>query len=382
MKILLLGEYSGVHNSLSTELKRQGYNVLLISDGDGYKSFDSDVFIKYRHMDSNAKLLKKILDLYYLILSYSGFKGTFQILKYNKVIKDMKNYDVVQLINPTFLADFGSIVNLIVFLYLKKNNKKIFLCALGDDFYWIKFCLDKGFNYSMFDKLSFKTVKYYLSSLVYVYGFLNPFLNKYIVKNSNAVIPGLYDYYAAYNKFLNCTEIVPIIVEKNNDSQMNYNLSDPVKIFHGWQTGKDLRKGNNIFDKAIRKLIEKYPDKVEYNIVGGVPYDEYIKKFGSSHIFIDQCISQDCGVNALLGMREGKVVFSGFEPCVKKYYGIDYAPLINALPDEDQIFSNLEKLILDKQLILQYSSHAKRFIEDFHSPSYVVSKFIKIWKKY
>lgn len=380
MRILLLGEYSGVHNNLHKALKDNNYEVFLISNGDSYKSFSSDIYIKYEYKKTKNKLIRKPLALYYTILAFSGFKGAIQIFKYVDVIKKMKDYDIVQLINPIFLTDFGPFVNFIVFLYLKKNNKKIFLCALGDDFYWVSYCLKKGFSYSMFDRLSLKTLKYYLGPLFYVYGFLNPFLNKYIVKNVNAVIPGLYDYYASYNQFSKCTSIVPIIIKTGDDLQLSSIQSYPIKIFHGWQKGKETRKGNDIFDKAIKKLIKKYPDKVEYNIVGGLSYDEYIKTFEDADIFIDQCFSQDKGVNALLGMSAGKVVFSGFEPCVKEYYNIDYDPVVNSLPDANQIFENLERLILDTSLIARYSASAKIFIKEFHNSDYVLNKYFKIWR--
>ena len=42
MKILLLGEYSGLFNSLKEGLVELGHNVTLISDGDGFKNYPSD----------------------------------------------------------------------------------------------------------------------------------------------------------------------------------------------------------------------------------------------------------------------------------------------------------------------------------------------------
>ena len=382
MKILLLGEYSGVHTNLTGALREKGYKVLHVSDGDGYKSFGSDIFIKYERRYSKNRLINKSLSLYYTILSFSGFKGGIQILKYTNVIRKMKSYDIVQLINPIFLTGFGSVVNFIVFIYLNKNNDKIFLCALGDDFYWTKFCLSKGFDYSMFDGLSLKTLKRYLDPLSYVYGFLNPALNKYIVKQVNGIIPGLYDYYLPYKSFSNCTEIVPIIVKTNESLEQLSTPSYPIKIFHGWQVGKELRKGNHIFDKAIKRIVDNYPNKVEYNIVGGVSYADYIRTFEDSDIFIDQCFSQDRGVNALLGMSEGKVVLSGFESGVKGYYDIDYDPVVNSVPDENQIFKNIESLVLNRELMHEYAVSAKRFIREFHNPEYVLNKYFKIWKDY
>lgn len=52
--ILLLGDYSSVHYELSEALKKRGFKVLLISDGDDYKKIKCDVLIpglkKYKKM--------------------------------------------------------------------------------------------------------------------------------------------------------------------------------------------------------------------------------------------------------------------------------------------------------------------------------------------
>lgn len=382
MRILLIGEYSGVHNNLAKALRKDGHEVLLISDGDNYKSFDSDYFIKYQQTTSKIKAIHYGLTAYYFILNFSGFKGSVKIFEHLNYLRQLKDYDVVQLINPIFLAGYGPLVNYFVFKYLKQNNKKIFLCALGDDYYWIKHCLRKSFGYSMFDRLSVKTFRKYLYSLEYLYGLFNPYLNKYIVKNVNAIIPGLYDYYAAYKDFSHCTEIVPIIIDKTNSTSKPINCDYPIRIFHGWQQGKEFRKGNDIFDKAIKRIVGKYKSKVKYDIVSGLPYSEYITRFGNCHIFIDQCYSQDMGVNALLGMQAGKVVFSGFEDGVKSYNNIDYKPVINALPNEEQIYQNISKLIEEPSLIKQYSLNAKKFIDKFHNSEYILKKYYKIWSNY
>ena len=46
MKILLIGEYSNLHNSLKHGLICRGHTVKLISSGDGFKNFKSDLKIK------------------------------------------------------------------------------------------------------------------------------------------------------------------------------------------------------------------------------------------------------------------------------------------------------------------------------------------------
>ena len=39
MKILLLGEYSNVHNTLAKGLRELGHKVTVASDGDGWKDY-------------------------------------------------------------------------------------------------------------------------------------------------------------------------------------------------------------------------------------------------------------------------------------------------------------------------------------------------------
>lgn len=43
MRILLLGEYSNVHATLAKGLKALGHEVVLASDGDGWKNYVRDV---------------------------------------------------------------------------------------------------------------------------------------------------------------------------------------------------------------------------------------------------------------------------------------------------------------------------------------------------
>jgi len=43
MNILLLGEYSRLHNSLKEGLQDLGHNVVLVSTGDSFKAFPSDI---------------------------------------------------------------------------------------------------------------------------------------------------------------------------------------------------------------------------------------------------------------------------------------------------------------------------------------------------
>lgn len=393
MKVLFVGEYSGAYKDLIAYMKTQKIKVMWIHDGDSYKKLKgADFSIKYKKLTSDIFFISVLLKIYYLLLDFMGLKGLVQILRYNKIIDQLSDFDVVQLVNTKPLGEFSSLANIYFLNKIFKNNSKVFLSALGDDYTWVKSCLDRDFKYSSFDRMNMKNLYMYSWSMLYLYGLGYKKLDNLVMNNVCGIIPGLYDYYYAYENKKNpkLKKIIPIAVEikdfekikgKDKDKNKDKDKVYPIKIFHGWQKNKELKKGNDIFHSAIIRLKEKYPEKISYEVVSGLSYNEYITKFRDCDVFIDQCYSMDMGVNALLGMASGKVVLSGFEEEVKNYYLVKNINIaINALPDENTIYNEIENLILNPELINLYSENALNFMKKYHSPDYVLSEYFKVWK--
>ena len=64
MKILLIGEYSNLHNSLKQGLVNNGHNVVLLSNGDGFKNYEADILIKSSFFEKKfLKIIAKVVDL-------------------------------------------------------------------------------------------------------------------------------------------------------------------------------------------------------------------------------------------------------------------------------------------------------------------------------
>jgi len=391
MKILLIGEYSGVHTELSKALKNMGHEVKTISDGDGYKSFPADILVQNLY-PNNKNILNKI---YQLFLDYSGLAGICKFISvWNSVKREVIGYDVVQLINPIALTGFGSIVNLYLLSYLKRNNSRIFLDVVGDDYYWenyLKKYIAKDTNpkniyrEKHFKKIHLKDLVKESYSLKYTYGLFYKKLNNYAIDISTKVIPGLYDYKMAYQWCDKSTNLIPFAIAQDKvGSSINLNPNEKMVIFNGWQKGKEASKGNDIFDRAARRVLHEFPDKVEYVIVRSVPYEEYIKLYASAHIFFDQCFSYDKGVNGLLGMAAGKVVFSGLETETLKcypYYDDTKEYGINAMPDEEYLYNCLIALIENPQRIETISKNAIEFVIKNHLSNIVAERYIQIWSE-
>ncbi|WP_270689650.1 glycosyltransferase [Aeromonas sp. D3] len=380
MKVLLVGEYSGVHTNLAKNLISQGHTVTTVSDGDGYKNFPRDVDLAVSETGFfKSSIVKNIL--YYL-----GIKGIISYFKKRADLDKLKGFDIVQLINPAPITAYSSIANYMLLRKLKKNNGKFFLCALGDDYYWVKLCLSGKLKYSPLDKCNLLTCKKYLFSLKYIYGIGYKQLNDYAVVISSKIIPGLTDYKNAYTWSDKVTEIIGIPIDQEQlirtkniyETQSFIRENKVVNVFHGWQKGKDIRKGNDILDATMLSLKEKYPDRLIYEVVSGLPYDEYIKRFDSADIFLDQLYSYDRGVNAILGMANGKLVVSGFEDFVVDDKLITEIG-VNGIAQKNKLEQAMAILIEDMQLRNKIIERSLKYILEKHSPNSVTDQYIKVW---
>src|SRR5690554_2078285 len=122
MKILLVGEYSRLHNSLKEGLQARGHEVILVSTGDHFKKYPSDILLKRKFDKGFLKKLKVgIYKLFGKDITSLDLKKQFFRKKDN-----FKGFDVVQLINESPFA-IEAPYEMEIISYLRKNNKKLFL---------------------------------------------------------------------------------------------------------------------------------------------------------------------------------------------------------------------------------------------------------------
>ena len=130
MKILLLGEYSNVHNTLANGLRRFGQKVTVASNGDFWKDYPRDIDLSRTPGPlGGASLLSRV---YCQLPFWRGF-------------------DIVQIINPLFL-ELRAKRLFPIYRYLRRHNKHVVLCAMGMDYYWVNECVtNKPLRYSDFN---------------------------------------------------------------------------------------------------------------------------------------------------------------------------------------------------------------------------------------
>ena len=379
MKILLIGEYSRLHNSLKEGLQKNGHKVTLLGSGDGFKNYSVD--IKIDSFFFNLKLFKlfaKLIDRLFKI----SLNELEMYYKANKIIPDLKGYDVVQLINENAFRTLPSLEILLI-KTLMKNNEKLFLLSCGVDQKSVEHSLNSKFKYSILTpyfenpslKKSFKHILKY-NTREYIK------LHEFILANANGVISSDIDYHIPYVKEKKYLGLIPNPINLDKINYKKIESIDKIKILHGVNSKNYIKKGNVFFDKALKAIENKYDNKVEIITTIDLDYNEYIKSVENCHILLDQVYAYDQGYNALEAMAIGKVVFTGAEKEWLELYNIkENSVAINALPDHTKIIELLEWLISNPSKIMEISTNAREFIEKNHNYILIAKQYEEVWSK-
>lgn len=376
MRILLIGEYSRLHNSLKEGLTQLGHDVTILAGGDGFKKYPVDFQIKHSF---NSYALKKIKLLIYKLTSID-LQALELYYKASKIITQLDDFDVVQLINESSIKTSPKLE----IKFLKKalnKTKKLFLLSCGVDYTCMKYMMDKKPRYSLMsayieNKSLKKTYKFQLKYLSKEHKKLHDF----IIKNCHGVIASDFDYHLPCLNSKKYLGLIPNPININLIKYIPIEFSGKIKIFHGVNKPAIHKKGNDYFFKALNVIQEKYPDKVDVITVSNLPYEEYIEKYNTCHILLDQIYGYDQGYNALEAMAKGKVVLSGGEKEWLEHYNLsEDEVMINVIPDVNQIIQKLEMLILNPKKIEEISKNARNFIEKKHDYIDVAKQYVKKW---
>lgn len=379
MKILLIGEYSGLHNSLKDGLQLNGHSVTLLGTGDGFKNYPVDIEVKSTIFEIPfLKFIAKIVDKL-LKVSLNDFELGFKA--YLK-IKTLKDFDIVQLINENSFKTTPWLETILLKKILK-NNKNLFLLSCGVDYISVKYALENKFKYSILtpylnDKLLLKKYRHILKYNSSEF----KKLHRYIYKNIKGVISSDLDYHIP---LIGKKKYLGMVPNPLNLKKLSYDfveIEDKVIIFHGINSKNSIKKGNDYFIRAMKIIKKKYKESVEYIEVQDLKYRDYIKSYCNCHIFLDQVYAYDQGYNALEAMAKGKVVFTGAEKeWLEHYGGSEDSIAINALPEVNYLVEKLSILIENPEKIRDISINARKFIEDHHSYDDVANIYESKWLK-
>lgn len=346
MKILLIGEFSGVHNNLKKGLISLGHEVTLAADGDSYRGFESDLQLKPYSITSKMNRIIR------------GFNHLRNILYFLKNHRTFFGNDIVQFISPfSILPTYFLISRLILWL-----NKKTVYYVCGTDPAYIQ--SEKYFKYFSFDKENNEYPRYSSFSLY----FYNKFINKV-----DLIIPAMYSYKVGYSNNMKLSD--PILLPGIGKYKQNKEVrGKKINILHG--ITRYHMKGSNSILEALDELKKNFPNLVNITIVEKLPFKEYVSLYNDADVIVDQCKSYDYGMNAIYAMEYGKIVLSGSEDVAMRYMGFDNCPIINITPDKNQILGQLEKIIHKSANEISKMSYKNiSFVKKHHNPENIAKNF-------
>jgi glycosyltransferase involved in cell wall biosynthesis len=375
MRVLLIGEYSGLHNTLKEGLQELGHNAYIVSDFD-FKKFPADYSIDPKFC--RLKTVNIFRQLIFRLFRFDIAKLELGV-RFYLLLPNFKNYDVVQFINEIPVKTTKKFE-----LYLLKKifqkNKKVFILSSGADYLNMKYDSENRSKKSIlhaFYKNKNLTKEYapYFDLLKETHKRVHAF----VFANCNGVIAKDFDYVDANKKHPKYLGLIPYPV---NITKLNYNeliVKDKIVLFLGINQWSYNQKGFYYFEKALEIIQKKYQEKVEIIITKNVPYQTYINLYNRAHILLDQSCSCDQGYNALEAMAKGKVVFTGAEHDFIDYYKLKERVCVNAKPDIDYLVKELSFLIENPNEMIAIGKRARAFVKKEHDYIKITERYLEVW---
>lgn len=369
MKILFVGDASNMHNCLAQAMRELGHTAIVASNGSHWMDTGRDINLERGPGKMGA--LRYVLDVL-------------------RALPKMRGFDVVETCGSIFLDLKPSKVRR-VFDWLKQHNRLMVMSALGTDYVYYHACHDGNtYRYSDF-MVGDRPSPYALSNEYQAKHEDNwklPLMRKHsehILNNIDGAVSCLWEYHECYKPLLgnrlayggipiDTKSISPHILDKEPEK---------VKFFIGIQRDRNILKGTDQLLEAAQRIVDRYPNQCELEVVENVPYEEYVQLLSQSHVLLDQLYSYTPATNALLAMARGLVAVSGAEP---EYYDLigehDNQPIINVSPlIEGDIDAKLEWLVQNKQLLPDLSRHSRKFVEKHNEAHVVAQRHLKFYNK-
>lgn len=365
MKILLLGDYSNVHNTLAKGFRALGHQVTVASDGDGWKDYPRDIDLK-RNLDSRFGRLSFLWRLM-------------------KALPSMRGYDVVQLINPIFFELKAERI-MPFYRYLRRHNGKIVLGAFGMDHYWAKVNTDiRPLRYSDFNigdsiRTDIEAQRFRDEWT----GTAKETLNREIASDADGIVAGLYEYWATYNEIPELRDkmrFIPFPIEMPEHPDTSWD-SGPLKIFAGISRGRSAYKGTDIMLAAAQEVQRRHPGLIGLQIAEGVPFEQYRRMMEGSDAILDQLYSYTPSMNSLLAMSKGIIDIGGGEP---ENYDIlgenELRPIVNVQPSYESVVQEIERLALHPERIADLKRQSVEYVRRHHEYVKVAQQYIDFYRK-
>ncbi len=373
MKILLIGDASNYHKSLSAGLVRLGHEVTVASDGTTWLRTERDIDLS-RQLPGKAG-------------------GALLWLRLNSDIgRKLRGYDIVQVTNQNFVPLKPSRI-IKAFDMLRKHNGAVYCTALATDNAFVRTCLspETPLKYSEW-RMPWGESQFSQSSESHRQEWLSDDMRRladHIYNNVDGIVSGLYEYHAVFHHAYPDVPIayggIPIDTDLlTYSSEAEESIANRrLRILLTAHKGRENEKGMDLMRPLARQLAADFPDKVELLTTPNVPYSEFINILRRTDIVFDQMYSYTPATTALMLMACGGVALSGGEEEFYRFIGEEkLRPVLNLDPtDISATYREISRLVCDRDMFMRMRAEGRAFVERHNSVDVVARRFAAFWER-
>lgn len=350
MRVLFLGcNHSSVLNSYCIGMEKLGVDYFAMS----FES-NSSSYVNYSKIHKVYKNKVNLLETMIgaLILIYQVLKA-----------------DVIHIISDFVIPSrFNRVVS--AFLYNRKE-KKYFITFTGSDIRdpSIELAINPFFKYAYANPLyEGKSWETKANSFAHQFFFSKrgfklvanpetlPFVDKKLFK----------DFFLAFHPSCNTIDCEPSITPVVKCQKF--------KIIHA--PTSPVAKGSEYVIAAANKLVQKWPELVEFKLLSGLTNTEYQHELVNCDVLVDQLIWGWYGIATQQALELGKTVVCYLSN--ERLKMVDDCPVINA--NIFDIYDVLENLFLNRQDIAErVCAKNKQYYEKYHLPKEVATKTLEYY---
>ena len=358
MKILLLGELSGVHQELAPGLRALGHEVVVGHSKLANPDFESDIPF-YRAPKGATGARVWIRDIVSQLAHAPKLTG----------------YDIVQIITPKF---FNWKIHGPMLRFLKRHNRRLVVINTS--------CTSD--YHRRVAELAYRPCKecmaFDLKADRCIYDRADERRAEHLAFDAaDAVVATHYEYFHALadTRFAAKLVGIPLPIDTSRHRPAPLPATDKVRIWYG-ETRYGF-KGSPFILPALDRLATEFGDTVDIVRTGRLAFDDYLDFLGSLHIVIDQASSFGMGMNALYALARGRVTLTGAEPETLDFVGVTAAdnPMINIRPDADQIYATLASLVERKGELAELGRRSAEYAAGYHSAEVIAGKYEALYAR-
>lgn len=356
-KILLLGEFSNLHNMLSTSLREYGVDSFVVGSPNGFRGLKADLSLSSSLPGVSGRV-------------HAALKP---IININKLL----DYDVVQAIT---YEQFHPIINNSMLKLISRFSERFCSLSTGCDSYLNSYLSsDHPYKSICTDCLQFDQKR--IECRTCEPDSVNS--QELLYDLSSVIIPMQIEYresilrtqFAA--KVTNVHRLPFFKPQITNSPLRSYSKNTSIKVAHG--LNRYGFKGTRIVEDAIKLIQVENIKGIELTVLPRMPLDTYLTVISEFDAVVDQLYFESYGYNALYAMSMGLPVIGSVTDRALAEIGIFANPFVFSPPSARELVDVLIKLRDRRTLLEIHSQMGIEFVSAVHSPDETIPQFLSTW---